>query len=162
MATDKAKYITGFTKIVRTAANKAANECEELVSGDCCDNASIDVTFSGLTDCGACYYCCADLNGNTYECAYDAGPGGGLCTWSHNYTGSNGEVWALVRIDTSTGALLVQGGYILGGEHKICFESDGVETITSCDDIPISNIANTASCGGIVVGDDGTADLDWT
>ncbi len=83
----KALHFTGQTKILRTADNKAANTCIEVISDDCCSGASIDVTFdNNINDCGMGIADCTLINGNTYTCDYSTKTDE-YCRWLYSYGG---------------------------------------------------------------------------
>jgi len=146
MATDKAKYITGFTKIVRTAANKAANDCE------CCGYASIDVFFYDLDGC-VDTVCPDTLNGNTFTVPYN-GHTAGSCVWDY-YVGTT---HIIIYLNDITGVWSVVVAINDGGWHW-CFRSDSVAT--GCDAIPLGNQSNIYTCGSYH-SVNGKVDLSWT
>jgi len=156
----KALYNSGNTKILRTMNNKAANECAPT----CCDEASLDISFSGITDCWDRELSCESFNGNNYECALLA-TGEVACTYE--YTSDIGGCYRSIFIRWYFGgenAGKIEGyASISDDEHAgDCFEFEVSDIVYGCSDFPVNNIPNSKNCDDInyYEGDGGTCDID--
>ena len=123
---------------------------------DCCGEASIDVTFYDIADCGVIAQDCTVANGHTYTVPYTSDYYGGSCNWY--YDTGNIEIivtWSLgvinVRLRTETDLTPIEW----------CFDGTA-KGIDACADIPVSDIPNTWDYCGLNEGYDGTCDIDWT
>ena len=155
----KALHFTGETKILRTAGNKAAHTCAEDQDPetDCCKYAWIDLTFSGMIDCG--------LYGGL-DCGFLNG------THAVSYTGVVGDkcVWSLpgkqIDWDVVANTIRIRVGSV--GLQILCFDAT-ISNMNHCSDIPQYNIPNSQGAGDCstvpfpkIEGYDGTVDIEWT
>ena len=140
----------------------------------CCGERSIDVTFSGITDCGLLAHDCGSYEGITFTLPfYIKGsyedPDEDYCVWriiTENDTFIN---LALFTSGADSGKIILQLWHeYWGGDRILCFNSERYDAeVDSCDDIPITNIPNALEIGDCGVahnaeGYGGTADIDWT
>lgn len=150
----------------------------EVEIPECCITtpANLDVTFTGLSNCGCnAYYnystvgVAEAINGNTYRLAYQ---GSSSCRWEYNASGSFGYCRGWYQSNCTgdyddlpwiTMDIRVQGGYAyievfgwlnLNGYSRSFFYGSGEadEDPTKC--IEASAIANTLECGGIEATDE--------
>lgn len=126
---------------------------------DCCLEWPIDVTFSGISDCGFKTSDCTAPNGNTYTTTYNAGLSspGSYCVWDV----SVGDIYVQVRILYSDSTYSIYVSCSNGGEN--CFYNDPVE-ITGCDEIPLTvyndNVCTTPASN--TEGENGSAYIEWS
>ena len=168
MATDKAKYITGFTKIVRTAANKAANECACSLA-DCCAGNSIDATFTGLSDCGLEPENCTSLNGNTYTAAYQSRDAT-RCVWDYkDGTIAFNIVWYHTAGFYPQGTIVVNPSILDAPTNKLCLyivSASGYVTtdfpLTLYNDLASGDCGTNPYAGVVAEGYGGQVVLAWT
>ena len=136
-------------------AQSVASECC-LSLDDCCGEASIDITFAGIDDCGNIAADCTTDNGKTFSVPYLSGPGGSECIWY--WDADNTEI--TITWYTATGIIKVE----MQSEtnltpHDYCFIGTSASG-QDCGDLPLK-IENVDYCG-LWEGYNGTAYLDWT
>jgi hypothetical protein len=171
----KALHFDGQTKILRTADNKAANECAptDCIEGldTCCCEKQIDLTPSGITDCGLDAFDCEQFNGNTYTLSYISSQSAGEPPIIYNC------IWQLVTGGATFQASLFHYGgnlfhwkaFIRKTPLPVCWEGYNEFTdSTPCDELPLILSPNewhddAEDCyAGQIEGYDGTITLDWT
>ena len=178
MATDKARYISGNTKIVATPTPKAAHTCEyhgELFT--CCDEDSIDVTFANISDCGLNADVDATvLNGNTYTLAF-LQKSGIICYWKYSEGTSDGDIEIYLFLFTTDGSANVNVKIYdasVGFGRAWVFAVDIADLFdANCNGLPSNDNANLNEVGDCYYsvplpseinteGYGGTCDIDWT
>lgn len=147
---------------------------------DCCEEASIDVTFDNSTiDCGVAFPDCTDIQGNTYTLSYNAGlSGGGNCAWSWNWLGGSGVEVVVFLSDNGNGTWRVRiwAGIeiVIPNLLAFCYHYDGNHPAGCNNVFPLSGLnsiygsgdcGDTDSVGGLsgpISGYGGSSDIDWT
>lgn len=128
----------------------------------CCGDRSIDVTFSGITDCGLGPPDCTDFNGNTYTIPYDSYQAGSHCLWKY----SSGQIAIFVAWYITSCTMVVNAtirATIWPSRIYRCFR--GEDTVYSLPASINNDIAN-GDCGDMLYsayqeGYNGEVSVDW-
>ena len=137
-------------------AQGVASECCASLD-NCCGEASIDVTFDNISDCGSIAQDCTSENGNTFTVPFSSG--GTTCTWYYN--ASNVEI--TISWVKTTGVITVA----MKAEtdlptYRYCFYGTSGSG-NDCGDLPLTiNGGDIIYCNVLNEGYGGTAYLEWT